>query len=95
MALNLDYDLMDGVADKMDPEVGTLEQLVTNLNNCVAELRTVWDSPAAQQFEEEWNTVQPKLVDLHTEFLPTIIKNIRTAAENYRQAEEANKGSAG
>ena len=87
--MNLDYEAMRGVGSKILGEQGNLSDFVQRMNSNIRELRGVWDSTAAQEFENTWNMVEPQLRRLHEELIPNISMQIRTAADNYQAADDA------
>jgi len=87
--MTLDYDAMRSVAGKIQGEQDPLQQFVQRMQSNIGELRGVWDSAAAQEFENTWNQVKPSLDRLYGELIPNIATQIRTAADNYQAADDA------
>ena len=92
MGLDVDFVLMHDIAKRMNGEIDTVKGLMKKIDGMIKELRGIWESPAAHKFEEEWQSVQPSLNELHEVFLPTFAGNIEIAATNYEEAERANQG---
>ncbi len=87
--MTLDYEAMRSVAGKILSEQGPLSDFVSRMQNDIAELRSIWDSTAAQEFENTWNQVKPALDKLYNELIPNISTQIKTAADNYQAADDA------
>jgi len=87
--MTLDYDAMHNVAGKIRGEIDPLSSFVSRMQSNIGELRSVWDSTAAQEFENTWNQVKPSLDRLYNELLPNIGSQIDTAASNYQAADDA------
>ena len=87
--MTLDYEAMRSVANKILSEQQPLSEFVSRMQSDVGELRSVWDSTAAQEFENTWNQVKPALDRLYNELIPNISTQIKTAADNYQAADDA------
>ena len=87
--MTLDYDQMRSVANKILGEQQQLADFVSRMQGNIGELRGVWDSTAAQEFENTWNQVKPSLDKLYNELIPNISTQIKTAADNYQAADDA------
>jgi len=87
--MTLDYEAMRSVASKILGEQQPLSDFVSRMQSNIGELRSVWDSTAAQEFENTWNQVKPSLDRLYNELIPNISTQIRTAADNYQAADDA------
>jgi WXG100 family type VII secretion target len=87
--MNLDYEAMHSVAGKIRGEQQPLSEFAARMQSHIGELRNVWDSSAAQEFENTWNQIKPSLDKLHNELIPNIGSHIDTAADNYQAADDA------
>jgi len=85
----LDFEAMRSCASKILSEQQPLADFISRMQNDINELRSVWDSEAAQEFENTWNQVKPSLDRLVNELIPNISTQIKTAADNYQAAEDA------
>ena len=86
--MNLDYEAMHSVAGKIRGEIDPMQSLVSRMQGHIGELRSVWDSAAAQEFENTWNQVKPMLDKLYNELIPNISSQIDVAADGYESVDK-------
>ena len=92
--MNLDFEAMRNVGGKIKGEQSELEALVRRMEGYVAELRSVWDSDAANEFENTWRQIEPGLRKLHEDVVPRIGEYIISSANTYEEADNVAKAGA-